>query len=174
MLWVCRDPCRSTNERTFAECHGSEGSNAVSWMKTFIVRCGSVGFMNVQTFPVGHGSKNLKTHDVLRILKSLLVSVLTTAETFSRDVIFNYYLYRQRHRILYKKWRSTKTDTVRWQKLRVWVQFGPTVYGIGWTDIAMCGVKHYLGGLFFFFRVPQLDLWGSPFWVRFFCMWPLF
>ena len=72
--------------------------------------------------------------------QSLFVSVLITAETFSRCNM--QLLYRQSHRILCKKWRSTKTDTVRWQKLRVWVQFGPMVYGIGWTDIAMCGVKH--------------------------------
>ena len=27
---------------------------------------------------------------------------------------------------------------------------------------------------FFFFCIPQLYLWGSPFWVNFVCMWPLF
>ena len=27
---------------------------------------------------------------------------------------------------------------------------------------------------FFFFYVPQLDLWGSPFWVRFLRIWPIF
>ena len=26
----------------------------------------------------------------------------------------------------------------------------------------------------FFFCIPKLYLWGSPFWVRFLCMWPLF
>ena len=28
------------------------------------------------------------------------------------------------------------------------------------------------GRFFFFFIIPQLDLWGSPFWVRFLRMWP--
>ena len=43
-----------------------------------------------------------------------------------------------------------------------------TVFGCSQWNIS------YFPWFFFFFCVPQLHLWGSPFWVRFLCMWPFF
>ena len=45
------------------------------------------------------------------------------------------------------------------------------VAGLGSVPAFPMGV---FTGRVFFFYIPQLYLWGSPFWVRFVCMWPFF
>ena len=39
------------------------------------------------------------------------------------------------------------------------------------VNILNCTFQCDYSVIFFFFCVPQLYLWGSPFWVRFLCMW---
>ena len=41
-------------------------------------------------------------------------------------------------------------------------------------DVVYCKLFCWSCLFFFFFYVPQLYLWGSPFWVRFLHMWPFF
>ena len=65
------------------------------------------------------------------------------------------------------RWKVRSATSISvWQHVKLPEQIRP------WDTLACCwDIKQPTNNNI---CVPQLDLWGSPFWVRFLCMWPFF